>query len=46
VGGLSFIEQVRLDLGDRGFARKITSSAAGHELREAQVSYRDHFGCE
>ena len=46
VGSLSFIEQVKTDLGARGFGRKITSSVAGHELREAQVSYRDHFGCE
>jgi hypothetical protein len=46
VGGLSFVERVKIDLGARGFGRKITSSAAGHELREAQVSYGDHLGCE
>ena len=46
VGSLSFVEQVKTDLGARGFGRKITSSVGGHELREAQVSYRDHFGCE
>jgi putative transposase len=46
VGGLSFIEQVKTDLGSRDFGRKITSSEAGHELRETQLSYRDHFGCE
>jgi putative transposase len=43
VGSLSFVEQVKTDLGARGFGRKITSSAAGHELREAQVAYDDLF---
>ena len=46
VGSLSFIEQAKIDLGARGFGRKITSSEAGHELREAQASYRGHFGYE
>ena len=44
VGSLSFVEQVKTDLGARGFGRKITSSQAGHELREARESYDDHFG--
>ena len=44
VGSLSFIEQAKIDLGARGFGRKITSSEAGHELRETQTSYSDHFG--
>jgi len=46
VGSLSFIEQVKIDLGDRGFGRKITSSEAGHKPSEAQLSYRDHFDCD
>jgi hypothetical protein len=41
-----FIEQVKIDLGARRFGRKITSSEAGHELKETQASYCDHFGCE
>ena len=44
VGSLSFIEQVKTELGSRGFGRNIISSAEGHELRESQVSYHDHFG--
>ena len=46
MGSLSFIEQVKIDLGARGFGRKITSSEAGHELKETQTYYCDHFGCE
>jgi putative transposase len=46
VGSLSFVQQVRTDLGARGFGRKITSSAAGHELTEAQESYDDHLGSQ
>jgi len=36
----------RHNLGAMGFGRKITSSEAGHELKETQASYRDHFGCK
>jgi hypothetical protein len=43
VGSLSFIEEVKAELGARGFARKIISSAEGHELRKPMVSYHDHF---
>jgi putative transposase len=46
VGSLPFIERVKTDLGARGFGRKITSSTAGHELRETQGPYRDHFAGE
>ena len=44
VGSLSFIEEVKAELGARGFGRNIISSAEGHELREPQVSYHDHLG--
>jgi len=43
VGNLSFVEQVRTDLRARGFGRRIISSAEGHELKEAQLPYRNHF---
>lgn len=43
VGSLSFIQEVKAELGARGFGRDIISSAEGHELREPQVSYHDHF---
>jgi hypothetical protein len=46
VGSLSFIEEVKAELGARGFGRNIISSAEGHELREPQVSYHDHLGRE
>ncbi len=46
MGSLSFIEQIKIDLGAMGSGRKITSSEAGHELKETQASYRDHFRCE
>jgi hypothetical protein len=44
VGSLLFVEQAKVDLGARGFGRKIISSAEGHELRESQVSYDGHLG--
>jgi putative transposase len=43
VGSLSFIREVKAELGARGFGRNIISSAEGHELREPQVAYHDHF---
>jgi len=46
VGGLSFVEQIKTELGARGFGRNIISSMEGHELRESQLSYRGHFGAE
>ncbi len=46
VGSLSFIQKVKGELGSRGFGRNIISSAEGHELREPQVSYHDHFDRE
>jgi len=45
VGSMSFIEQIRPILA-QGLRKKIISNVAGHELREAQVTYRTHFGCE
>ena len=46
VGSLSFIEEVKTKLGARGFGRSVISSGEGHELRESQLSYHDHFGSE
>ena len=46
VGSLSFVEQVKADLGARGLGRKIASNEAGHGLREAQGSYIDQFAGE
>jgi hypothetical protein len=46
MGSLSFIKQVKIDLGTMGFGRKITSSETSHELKETQASYRNHFGCD
>ena len=46
MGSLSFIQKVKGELGSRGFGRNIISSAEGHELREPQVSYYDHFDRE
>jgi putative transposase len=46
VGSLSIIQKVKSELGARGSGRNIISSAEGHELREPQISYRDHFGWE
>jgi putative transposase len=46
VGSLSFIEQVKIDLGTMGLGRKITSSETCHELKETPASYRNHFGCD
>jgi len=43
VGGLSFVEHIKTELGSRGFGRSIISSAERHELRESQLSYRGHF---
>jgi putative transposase len=44
VGSLSFIEEVKAQLGARGFGRNIIASSEGHELREPQASYHDHSG--
>jgi REP element-mobilizing transposase RayT len=46
VGGLSFVEKVKLELGGRALGRQIISSVGSHELREQQVSYTGHFGPE
>jgi putative transposase len=46
VGDLSFVEQIKTELGARGFGRNIIASMEGHELRESQLSYRGHFGAE
>jgi hypothetical protein len=43
VGDLSFVKNVETELGARAFGRNTISSAGGHELREYQVSYNDHF---
>jgi hypothetical protein len=43
VGDLSSVKNVKTELGARAFGRNIISSAGGHELREYQVSYNDHF---
>ena len=43
VGDLPFVKNVKTELGSRAFGRNIISSAGGHELREYQVSYNDHF---
>ena len=44
VGGLLFVERVKIELGARGFGRSIISSAEGHEPREPQVYYDGHSG--
>jgi putative transposase len=46
VGSLSFIQEVKAELGARGCGRNIIPSPEGHELREHQTSYHDHFGWE
>jgi hypothetical protein len=46
VGSLLFVEQVKTELGARGFGRNIVSSAEGHELTESQDSYDGHLGGE
>jgi putative transposase len=38
VGSLSFVEQVKSDLGSRGFGRQILSSAEGHAMKESPVT--------
>jgi hypothetical protein len=43
VGDLSFVKNVKTELGARAFGMNIISNAGGHELREYQVSYNDHF---
>lgn len=43
VGDLSFVKSIKTELGARAFGRNIISSAGGHELREYQISYNDHF---
>jgi len=40
---LSFIEEIKVELGAKGFGRNVISNVEGHELREPQVSYHDHF---
>jgi hypothetical protein len=42
----NLIEQAKINLGDKGFGRKSTSSEVGHEPKGTQASCRDHFGCE
>jgi REP element-mobilizing transposase RayT len=46
VGSLSFVEQIKTELGARGFGRRVISNAEGHVLRELQVSYDAHFAGE
>ena len=46
VGSLSFVEQVKTELGARGFGRRVISNAENHELRELQVSYDGQFATE
>ena len=46
VGNLSFVEQIKTELGSRGFGRNIISRAESHELRESQLSYEGHLGGE
>lgn len=46
IGSVSFIEEVKTKLGARAFGRKVVLGAQGHELREPQLSYQDHFGYE
>jgi putative transposase len=46
VGDLQFVDKVKTQLGGRALGRGVVSSAGGHELRERQVSYNDHFDLE
>jgi putative transposase len=46
VGDLSFVKNVKIELGARAFGRNIISSQGGHELREHHVPYNDHFTLE
>jgi putative transposase len=38
VGSLCFVEQVKSDLGSRGFGRQILSSSKGHAMKESPVT--------
>jgi putative transposase len=46
VGSLSYVEQVKTELGARGFGRSVFSNAESHELRDLQVSYDGHSASE
>jgi hypothetical protein len=46
VGSPSFLEQIKIDLGPRGFGRSIISSTEGNALRESQLCYEGHLGGE
>ncbi len=46
VGSPSFLEQITIDLGPRGFGGSIVSGTEGNALRESQLSYERHLGGE